>query len=327
MTHPFPRLLPIALAAISLVAWSPATAVSTESRPDTRPRVAFGAYVPPAPESGMETVHQLESQIDHALDVVSFYQAWGGEAAALNLSAVEAAAEGRRGVMVTWEPWVPGGSPEQPDFSLGKILKGRYDDYIRSWARGLAAYGKVVYLRPMHEMNGTWYPWGGTVNGNSPRRYRRTWRRLHRMFDRAGATNVRWVWSPYAEDVPADNDLERYFPGNRFVDVLALDGYNWGTSDPGFGGWRSFEELFASAYRRVAALGSQPVWIAETASAPEGGDKAQWVRDMAVTLEQRFRRIEVVVWFNTNKERDWTLTSQPEVRQAVADSLPLRSGD
>ena len=120
----------------------------------------------------------------------------------------------------------------------------------------------------MHEMNGSWYPWGGTANENSAHDYVRAWRRLHGIFARVGAANVRWVWSPLVEDVPATpgNAFERYYPGSRYVDVLALDGYNWGTSVPGFGGWRSFDAVFASAYARIVRLGSQPVWIAETAS-------------------------------------------------------------
>jgi beta-mannanase len=138
----------------------------------------------------------------------------------------------------------------------------------------------------------------------------RAWRHLRAIFDRAEATNVRWVWSPCADDSPAQraNAFERYYPGAAYVDVLALDGYNWGTSAEGLGGWRSFDQIFASPYARLTRLGTQPVWIAETASDAAGGDKPAWVRDMFASAA-RYQRIRAVVWFNTLKERDWRATT------------------
>ena len=78
----------------------------------------------------------------------------------------------------------------------------------------------------MHEMNGNWYPWAGTVNGNSPKLFRAAWRRMHRIFAKQRARNVRWVFSPIVENVPRTraNRFQRYYPGRRYVDVLALDG-------------------------------------------------------------------------------------------------------
>ena len=282
-------------------------------------KLRFGAYVPEAPIEGMEEFSRLEQEIDNRLGIVHFYQAWGGAGAPFRRDWLEAAAAGNRTVLLTWEPWVPNGSAHQPEYALRKIVRGKHDDYVRTWARGLKRYGKRVFLRPMHEMNGTWYPWGGTVNGNSPTAYRKAWRRIHRIFSRVGAHNVRWVWSPLADDVPSDNRFERYYPGNAYVDVLALDGYNWGTSEPGYGGWRSFRQIFAKPYRRLARLARKPVWIAEVGSAAEGGDKRVWTRSMFRRLNRGFApRVRAVVWFHTNKERDWRVTNPSRVALIVA---------
>jgi hypothetical protein len=276
-------------------------------------RALFGAYVPPAPEAGMGAVEQLEAALGRRVDVVLWYQHWGGWGARFDPAWVARASTGGRLPLLTWEPWSPG-APDQPLYRLSRIADGAFDAYAELWARELRAYGRTVYLRPMHEMNGSWYPWAGSVNGNSADDFVRAWRRLHDIFSRAGATNVRWVWSPNAEDVPAtpENAFERYYPGSRYVDVLALDGYNWGTSVAGLGGWRSFDAVFRSAYERITRLGSQPVWIAETASDAAGGDKAAWVRDMFASLRE-YPRIRAVVWFHTVKERDWRATSAPDV--------------
>jgi beta-mannanase len=267
----------------------------------------------------MAAFEELERAIGRRLDIVLWYQHWGGWGSEFRSEWVDAAAAGGRVPLLTWEPWTPGTS-DQPAFRLSRIADGAFDAYVESWAGSLAACGRTLYLRPMHEMNGSWYPWGGTANGNSAADYVRAWRRLHGIFAGAGAANVRWVWSPLAEDVPAtpENALERYYPGPGYVDVLALDGYNWGTSEPGFGGWRTFDEVFGAAYQRIARLGPQPVWIAETASDATGGDKAAWVREMLAALP-RYPRIGAVVWFHTSKERDWRATSPPEVAAAFSE--------
>ena len=207
----------------------------------------------------------------------------------------------------------------QPAYGLARVTGGAHDDYIRGWARAIRSYGKTIYLRPMHEMNGYWYPWGGRVNGNTPARFVAAWRHIWGIFERERATNVRWVWSPYVEDVPATpgNALERYYPGRRYVDVLALDGYNWGSHYPEYGGWRSWESLFSCAYRRLVRLGPQPVWVAETASTSEGGDKAQWVENM-FRAAKGYPRLEALLWFHANKERDWRATSSERVARAFA---------
>ena len=285
----------------------------------------FGAYAPPAPESGMAAVEELERAVGRTLDIVLWYQHWDGWGSAFSPEWVDGIVAGGRIPLLTWEPWAPG-SPEQPAFRLSRIADGAYDSYVEGWARSLEVYGKTLYLRPMHEMNGSWYPWAGTANENSANDYVRAWRRLHGIFARVGAANVRWVWSPLVDDVPATpaNAFERYYPGSRYVDVLALDGYNWGTSVPGFGGWRSFDAMFAAAYARIARLGSQPVWIAETASDAAGGDKAAWVRDLFAALP-RYPRIGAVVWFHTLKERDWRATSSPAVAAAFRASSGART--
>lgn len=284
--------------------------------------VGFGAYVPSSPQSGMDGVHELENALGRNLDVVMFYQAWGdGSSSSLQPSWLSEAAQGGRNVLVTWEPWVPGGPIDQPDYRLQRIVDGDFDGYIRSWASGLRAYGRRVYLRPMHEMNGTWYPWSGVTNGNSPRLYRTAWRHIHDIFTYVGADNVRWVWSPNAEDVPQGNRFERYYPGDRYVDVVALDGYNWGTCVPQNGGWRSFDAIFRSAYRRITQLATKPVWIAETASAPDGGDKSRWVDKMFGSVERRYPRIRQVVWFDSQKECDWRLTSPEQAVESASRQL------
>jgi len=63
--------------------------------------------------------------------------------------------------------------------------------------------------------------------------------------------------------------------------------------------------------------------IAETASAEEGGDKAAWIRSALLHyLPLRYPKVRALVWFDEEKERDWTVDSSEatlrEFRAAAA---------
>jgi len=144
------------------------------------------------------------------------------------------------------------------------------------------------------------------------------------IFEQAGADNVRWVFSPNVTDSPrtVDNRFELYYPGSDVVDVLALDGYNWGTTRP-WTAWRTFEDVFAEGYDRITRLGDQGVWLAEMASSAEGGDKAAWVTAMLASTA--FPRVEALIWFDEHKEADWRMVADDDV--AMAFRLGTRAGD
>ncbi|MDX6688947.1 MAG: hypothetical protein QOG15_404 [Solirubrobacteraceae bacterium] len=308
------RTAVIAIAAsLSLVGAAPSLA--SASTP-----LQFGAFTPSDPYGGNTNgTDALQAQIVRHVDIVNWYQNWGGGdwISSVQPQLLSAVAGSGRTPLLTWEPWAPGAGANQPRYALAKIVQGDFDAYIRSFADALHASGQIVYLRPMHEMNGNWYPWAGTVNGNTPARFVEAWRRMHDIFVQRGATNVRWVWSPNNVDVPgtAANKMEAYYPGAAYVDVLAVDGYNWGSTAPQNGGWQSFSQVFSGAYSRLTSLGSQPIWIAEVGSAPEGGDKAAWVRDMFAKAKT-MGRLKAIVWFNENKERDWRAAPNATVAAA-----------
>lgn len=205
--------------------------------------------------------------------------------------------------MVTWEPW---------NTTLADIARGSYDDNIISHADAMRDFGRPIFLRFAHEMNGNWYPWAGSSNGGAaagPAGYVAAWRHVHDIFVQEGATNVVWVWCVNQNDSPGDswNHWTQYYPGDGYVDWVAVDAYNWGTKN---GGWRSFSSMMsASAYRDYAA--SKPIMVAETSSNEDGGDKAQWITDLATAVQTGFPAIEAVVWFDASGTDNWEIDSSP----------------
>jgi hypothetical protein len=212
--------------------------------------------------------------------------------------------------MVTWDP-IQDNDPSA--YTLSKIASGHYDAYILRAAREITAYMQPVFIRLAPEMNGSWDSWGAGVNGNTPRSYIAMWRHVVSIFRLAGATNARWVWSPNVHGA-SSQAFQPYFPGDSWVNVVALDGYNMGT---GLGYWQSFTKLFGKSYEELAALTNLPMMIAETSSAEKGGSKAEWIESIPQSISTTMPRIRALTWFDRlTTENDWRMNSSPSALAA-----------
>jgi beta-mannanase len=238
------------------------------------------------------------------------------------IAALDAAAARGATPMVTWEPWLWGRGIDQPRYASDRITAGDHDAQITAWGRALAAWGRPVLLRYGHEMNGPWYPWTDGVNGNGSGDFVAAWRHVHDVVARTGASNVQWVWSPNVPDAGMP-ELSTLYPGSDYVDVVALDGYNWGTATS-WSSWTSPSTLFGQPLQKLRAVApGKPILIAETASAEAGGDKAAWIRRLIPYLSAQ-SDIEAVVWFNADKEVDWRFDSSPTSAAAMREALAAR---
>jgi beta-mannanase len=233
------------------------------------------------------------------------------------------AASGRGALpLITWEPWTWGHGVDQPEYRTARIAAGDEDIRITQWAEAIAAWGGPVMLRFGHEMNTTTYPWSDLVNGNVEGDFVRAWRHVHDVFVQHGATNVRWVWSPNAPYAGTEA-LYKVFPGSYYVDDVALDGYNWGTTQS-WSRWMTPCEIFSTGLSELHLLAPHlPVIIAETGCTEEGGDKALWVRQLW-ELAHSDDSIAAVVIFDQDKETDWRISSSDSALEAFAGALRWR---
>ncbi|EMA39639.1 serine protease halolysin R4 [Halococcus morrhuae DSM 1307] len=240
--------------------------------------------------------------------------------------------------LITWEPYTPGARTASVDTqslverneydayieSLAdttpndieiRIGNGDYDRYIDRWAgrlrNALSESGdRQAYLRLAHEMNGDWYPWSPAVGNSNPRSYGRMWRHVHNRFDRQGiGDDLQWMWCVNAEDVTSYR-AEQMYPGNRYVDWLGLDGYNWGRSKS-WSSWDSPNSIYGGMLDRLSNLSNKPICVAEFASSSRvsvGHDprrKGQWIRDALEYFENH--GVDMWCWFNEDKETDWAV--------------------
>lgn len=281
-------------------------------------RLRFGVTTPggAAADVELDAVARLAGE---SPSLVLSYQDFGQAPPIAALDSV--AARGATSIL-TWEPWRWGGGLEQPAYSNAQVAAGVYDGYLRQWGAALAAWGKPVYLRYAHEMNGNWYPWSDGVNGNAPGSYAAAWRHVHDVVSSAGATNVLWVWSP---NVPytGSTPLASLYPGAEYVDLFGLDGYNWGASQT-WSSWTDPSALFGGGLTELRALApGKPILVAETASAELGGSKAAWNTQLVSFLAAQ-PDVTGFVWFHHDKEVDWRIDSSPESASALASALAAR---
>ena len=98
----------------------------------------------------------------------------------------------------------------------------RHIDTIAGYLKKLQEDGVVVLWRPYHEMNGGWFWWGAKTN------FADLWRGMYNRFTKYHhLNNLIWVWGPNI----SQSGMESYYPGDEYVDIVGLDGYesvtNW----------------------------------------------------------------------------------------------------
>ena len=285
---------PVAVAAIPVP-------VAVPAKPDRW----IGTFVSGSAEN-LTNLSTLETKVGQKFTVRNYFQN-----TSQGFTAVQATAISDHGAipMATLEFQNPAVGTGMSGGSYKQIAAGSMDAYLIKYATNAKSFGRPVWVRPFHEMNGNWYPWAGTATGNTPADFIAAWRHVHTVFKNAGATNVKFVWSPNADSVPntSANGIAKYWPGSTYVDYIGLDGYNFGTTTST---WRSFTSVFGAAYSSVIALdATKPIFIAETGCGTVGGNKAAWISDMFNVVPTKFSRLVGITWFNADKERDWRIES------------------
>jgi len=140
-------------------------------------------------------------------------------------------------------------------------------DRIAGYLAQLRDANVPVLWRPYHEMNGVWFWWG---DKKGPNGYQKLYRMMYDRFVRHHRlNNLLWVWDANGpRDIPKDQayDYALYYPGARYVDVLATDIYNFDYEQ------KDYDELLRLARGKPIALGevgelpkpeileAQPLW-------------------------------------------------------------------
>ena len=192
-----------------------------------------------------------------------------------------------------------------------EILNGEYEYFLGEYAKLIARYPDVTVLfRPFNEMNGDWCNYSAYHTSRDPKLYVELYRYIHNIFDKNGCDNTIWVWNPNERSFPNYkwNSQNLYYPGDEYVDVYGITGYNTGTYYEGET-WRSFDEIYSPIYERALRINEKPIMITEFSCSAIGGDKIQWIEDMFTVLP-KYDKIKVGIWWHAT-DYDGEMLSRP----------------
>lgn len=183
------------------------------------------------------------------------------------------------------------------------LYKTGDDARIRAFAQSARDFGKPFLIRLNNEMNSDWVSYGGVTNLLDPDIFVENWRTVYRIFQEEGVINAIWIFNPNDRDAPPNawNCQAAYYPGNAFVQIFGVTGYNNGSYYKDVTGeyWREFDVIYDKVQEDSSALfGAFPWMITEFSSSSIGGDKVKWIDGMFDNIE-KYPNIKAAVWFSS----------------------------
>ena len=205
---------------------------------------------------------------------------------------------------------------KNPNFD---VYDGLSDEYIRSFAKQAKAFKHPFLFRLNNEMNSDWVNYSGVAALSDPEVFTDNWIRIYNIFKEEGVDNAIWIFNPNNEDCPPShwNSYLAYYPGDEYVDMIGLTGYNTGTYyEVEFNEkWRTFDEIYKEQYEKLMKHFSDfPFIITEFASSSVGGDKSEWIADMFNQIK-KYPNIKMALWWSSRdydfRDETYTKVARP----------------
>ncbi|MFZ5966436.1 MAG: glycoside hydrolase family 26 protein [Bacillota bacterium] len=265
--------------------------------------IKWGIFEYSAPKS-FDFLHSLEKRVDYTFDFLVLYQSLSSSG--FPMEEMENAYKNNRYVELTLQTMYLDGRDNSS--IIYEILKGQYDQYFYEYAQNLKKFGHPVLFRLNNEMNGDWCPYSNYYTSKDTELFNQLWRYIYDIFEKNGVDNVLWVWNPHDGSFPNFkwNHYLTYYPGDEYVDIIGMTGYNAGTYYPGEK-WRSFRDIYTPLYNEYMTYFEQPFMITEFGSNSVGGDKIMWIHEM-FDLMKTMKNIKVAIWWNGI---DWDKNMKP----------------
>lgn len=261
--------------------------------------LTWGIYEPGVNGAIIDDLLALQNTLDHQFDIVLCYSdLYTDYTPQLIYNTLTRLWENGSVVELTLQPVKY--DPATNANIVYDILDGKYDEFLHDYAADVARFGHPVLFRPFNEMNGDWCTYSAYWSARDCSTYVELYRYVYSIFEEEGANkNTLWIWNPNEKSFPdfCWNFVDNYYPGDEYVDIVGLTGYNTGDYYEGET-WRSFDEIYAPLYAQMAPQYQQPLMITEFACSSIGGDKAVWIADMFNHIKN-YPHIKAAVWWDS----------------------------
>jgi mannan endo-1,4-beta-mannosidase len=178
---------------------------------------------------------------------------------------------------------------ENPTISYDSIISGSQDPVLRKFALEVCP-NTIVAL--FHEMNLNESPWFGSAAKEVL-----AWRHIHDII----GNKVKYAWVVNDTSIPnvKGNQPMDYYPGDDYIDIVGVDGFNWGSS--------SFSQVIEPAFSQVKGI-NKPHWI--TSFGTDSANQAAWITDAIAQAKEK--GISGLIYFSYSDQggKDFTLTAE-----------------
>ncbi len=251
--------------------------------------------IAPGTRSG-ETVdaalRRIEASAGRKMDIVHTYHA--GNESFPNTQEKLWSSEGRF-LLLNWKP---------SKTSWSQAANGSIDaSVIIPVADRIKAFNKKLFLNLFHE------PEDNVGSTGTSAEYVAMWKHVREVFDARGVTNVVWVWNVMGYYGHSARYLSgELYPGDAYVDWIAYDPYNKGTTFRDFAyttnNTTSQYPNFAGFYSwATAKFPNKPLMLGEYGSlesATNPAAKGDWMRGIVPALKSSRASIKAAVYWEFN---------------------------
>lgn len=264
-------------------------------------RIKWGIYEPlNVRNADMSDILKLEEKLNYRFDGVLEYLYFGEE---LPIEGMQKAYEDGKTIELTLQTSTVMNENLDGYNPVFDILDGVRDGRIYQLASQIKEYGHPILFRLNNEMNTDWTSYGVSACLNDPEIYVQLWRKFYDIFQEVGVDNTIWVFNPNEESYPPHgyNCTMAFYPGNHYVQVFGVTGYNTGTYYAKLNNekWKTFDDIYGQIYRKNYETYHKFPWIiTEFASSSVGGNKVLWIEDMFERI-QDYPNIRMAFWFNS----------------------------
>ncbi|WP_435622907.1 glycoside hydrolase family 26 protein [Flagellimonas sp.] len=177
---------------------------------------------------------------------------------------------------------------------------GEYDRVVKKYSAWAKSVNRPIYLRIGYEFD-------GPHNELEPGEYVRAYKRIVDLIRKKGVDNIAFVWHSYASKPFKDYKLSAWYPGDEYVDWVAISVFGHAYNGTDFGPYCDDVLQFAKQHKK-------PVMIAE-ANPIHGIDSKsvevwdQWfVNFFTFTYRNNIKAISFI-------NEDWTQTRIPGISE------------
>ena len=251
--------------------------------------------------TSLDIVKDISDQIEENFDIISIYLAWDKDIEShFPTSVIDLVYLNKSIPMITWEPWLHTFEDEinDSDHVYDLITSGFFDSYLSQFADKLKDLEKPVFLRFAHELDNPFYPW--FMEGNeAATKFKSAWIHTYEIFKKRDAHNVIWIWNPWKAE-----SLVEFYPGREYVDWVGINILNYAEYNQD-GQWHDFESLYQPFHEELSKLPQTPVVISEFGTLGNSQNQNQWIEDAFSVIENDYREIKSVIYFNSKVDNNW----------------------